>query len=255
MRKRLDELRRQRDRRRGDLLALLGRDGRSGSLLEHLLVPALGGAVTLEEVYDVAVPVENRLGAEGEGFKIVMRALQSGRINVGSMALGIARACFEDAVQYAKDRVVRGQPLGRYQMIQSDIAEMAVALDREWRTGRDRMSPSLQAQLDRGHAISATDHQHALAQRPRAAAALDVVFSCYDAILTPATTGTAPPWDSTGDPAFGTLWSLCGVPAISLPLLHGDDGLPLGVQWVGAPGSDAALLRTARWLEARLRRI
>jgi len=78
---------------------------------------------------DVAVPVENRLGAEGEGFKIVMRALQSGRINVGSMALGIARGCYEDALQYAKDRMVRGQPLGRYQMIQSDIAEMAVALE------------------------------------------------------------------------------------------------------------------------------
>lgn len=75
------------------------------------------------------VPVENRLGAEGEGFKIIMRALQSGRAVVGALALGIARACYEDAVQYANERMIRGSPLGRYQMVQSDIAEMAVAIE------------------------------------------------------------------------------------------------------------------------------
>ena len=78
---------------------------------------------------DFAVPVENRLGAEGEGFKIVMRALQAGRVTVAGKALGIARACFEDAVRYAKERTVRGQPIGRFQMIQSDIAEMATAIE------------------------------------------------------------------------------------------------------------------------------
>lgn len=78
---------------------------------------------------DFTVPVENRLGEEGEGFKIIMRALETGRVVIGSMALGIARACFDDAVRYANERFVRGSALGKYQMIQSDIAEMAVAIE------------------------------------------------------------------------------------------------------------------------------
>jgi len=78
---------------------------------------------------DFVVPVENRLGAEGDGFKIVMRALQPGRITVAAKALGVARACFEDAVHYANERELRGRPIGKFQMIQSDIAEMAVAIE------------------------------------------------------------------------------------------------------------------------------
>ena len=78
---------------------------------------------------DFAVPAENRLGAEGDGFKIVMRALQPGRVTVAAKALGVARACFEDAVEYANARELRGKPIGRFQMIQSDIAEMAVAIE------------------------------------------------------------------------------------------------------------------------------
>ena len=78
---------------------------------------------------DFVVPVENRLGAEGDGFKIVMRALQPGRITVAAKALGVARACFEDAVRYANERELRGRPIGKFQMIQSDIAEMAVAIE------------------------------------------------------------------------------------------------------------------------------
>ena len=78
---------------------------------------------------DFTVPVENRLGAEGDGFKIIMRALESGRIVVGAKALGLALGCLDDAVRYANERVVRGSPIGRFQMIQSDIAEMAVAIE------------------------------------------------------------------------------------------------------------------------------
>ena len=78
---------------------------------------------------DFVVPVENRLGAEGGGFAIVMQALQAGRITVAAKALGVARACFEDAAAYANQRQVRGQPVGRFQMIQSDIADMAVAIE------------------------------------------------------------------------------------------------------------------------------
>jgi len=78
---------------------------------------------------DFVVPVENRLGEEGEGFKIIMRALQPGRLNVAAKCLGLAQACLDDATRYANERTVRGQPIGRFQMIQSDIAEMAVAIE------------------------------------------------------------------------------------------------------------------------------
>jgi alkylation response protein AidB-like acyl-CoA dehydrogenase len=78
---------------------------------------------------DFVVPVENRLGEEGEGFKIIMRALQPGRLNVAAKALGVAQACFEDAVRYANERTVKGQPIGRFQMIQAYIAEMAASIE------------------------------------------------------------------------------------------------------------------------------
>ena len=78
---------------------------------------------------DFVVPVGNRLGEEGQGFPIVMQALQAGRITVAAKALGVARACFEDAVEYANQREVRGRPIGRYQMIQSDIADMATEIE------------------------------------------------------------------------------------------------------------------------------
>lgn len=78
---------------------------------------------------DFVVPVENRLGEEGDGFKIIMRALQGGRAVVGAKALGIAIGAYEDAVRYANERVVRGSPIGKFQMIQAQIAEMAIAIE------------------------------------------------------------------------------------------------------------------------------
>ncbi|MBU3738139.1 MAG: acyl-CoA dehydrogenase [Rhodoferax sp.] len=78
---------------------------------------------------DFVVPVENRLGAEGEGAKIIMRALQPGRLNVAAKCVGLAQACFEEATRYANERTVRQQPIGRLQMIQDAIAEMATAIE------------------------------------------------------------------------------------------------------------------------------
>jgi Asp-tRNA(Asn)/Glu-tRNA(Gln) amidotransferase A subunit family amidase len=132
-------------------------------------------------------------------------------------------------------------------------AEMAANLDREWDKGRDRLSPSLRAQLERGRAVSALDYQRARARIPLLNAGFESVFERCDAILTPSAAGTAPQGlEATGDPAFCTLWTLCGMPAVSLPLMQGSNGLPLGVQLVGPRGSDARLLRTARWMAARV---
>ena len=131
-------------------------------------------------------------------------------------------------------------------------AEMAFNLDAEWTRGRDKLSPSLQQQLQRGRELRALDYQQALARIPQLIDGFDELFQRYDAILTPAAPGSAPPLAHTGDPVFCTLWSLCGMPALNLPLLHSSDNLPLGLQLVGRRGDDARLLRSARWLADRL---
>jgi len=131
-------------------------------------------------------------------------------------------------------------------------AEMAVQLEPEWTSGREQLSDSLRKQLARGRDIRAFDYLQAQAHTARLVAGFSELFSRFAALITPATASTAPALGSTGDPAFGTLWSLAGLPALSLPLLRGSDGLPLGVQLVGARGADARLLRSARWLERAL---
>jgi Asp-tRNA(Asn)/Glu-tRNA(Gln) amidotransferase A subunit family amidase len=126
---------------------------------------------------------------------------------------------------------------------------MAANLDAEWTRGRDRLSASLQAQLERGRAVTALAYQQAVARIPLINAGFEEIFERCDAILTPAAPGTAPAGlEATGDPSFCTLWTLAGMPAITLPLMQGENGLPIGVQLVGPRGSDARLLRTARWL-------
>jgi len=132
-------------------------------------------------------------------------------------------------------------------------AEMAANLDLEWEKGRDKLSEPLRKLLERGRAVPALEYQRALARIPLLNKALAEIFENVDAILTPAAPGTAPKGlGATGDPSFCTLWTLCGTPAISLPLMQGGNGLPLGVQLVGARHGDARLLRTARWLVGEL---
>jgi Asp-tRNA(Asn)/Glu-tRNA(Gln) amidotransferase A subunit family amidase len=101
--------------------------------------------------------------------------------------------------------------------------------------------------------VSALDYQRAIRRiRPVYESFEELFEQRYDAILTPAAPGTAPAGlGSTGDPSFCTLWTLCGMPALSVPLMQGESGLPLGVQLVGPRQGDARLLRTARWLSAQ----
>jgi alkylation response protein AidB-like acyl-CoA dehydrogenase len=74
---------------------------------------------------DVRVPVENRIGEEGEGFKITMSAFDHGRYTVGSGATGIIRAALEASVKYAKERTTFGKPIAEHQLIQEKIARMS----------------------------------------------------------------------------------------------------------------------------------
>ncbi len=131
-------------------------------------------------------------------------------------------------------------------------ADLAKNLGGHYRRGRDRMSDKLGGMIESGYKVTAVDYHQALDRREVLYAGLEEVFERYDAILTPAAIGQAPGLETTGDPIFCTLWTLLGVPAVSLPLLQGDDGLPIGVQLVGPRGDDARLLRNARWLIDRL---
>ncbi|HWP24095.1 MAG TPA: amidase [Candidatus Binatia bacterium] len=133
-------------------------------------------------------------------------------------------------------------------------AEMAFNLDREWKNSRERLSEKLRAQIERGREARAVDYLHALSRiGPVHESFLELFEQRYDAILTPAAPGAAPKGlASTGDPSFCTLWTLCGMPCITLPLLQSADGLPIGVQLVGPRDGDARLLRTARWLAAKI---
>jgi Asp-tRNA(Asn)/Glu-tRNA(Gln) amidotransferase A subunit family amidase len=128
--------------------------------------------------------------------------------------------------------------------------EMAVNLEAVWDKGADQVSESLRAQLARGREIPALDYLRALASiAPMLESFTELLERRYDAILTPAAPGPAPKGlGSTGDPVFCTPWTLCGMPAISVPLMQGSNNLPIGVQLVGPREGDARLLRTAHWL-------
>jgi len=133
--------------------------------------------------------------------------------------------------------------------------DMAANLEREWRAGKEQLSPQLRELIERGREVRAVDYLRALRGVSGAIDNFEELFmERYDAILTPASLGTAPKGlGSTGDPAFCSLWTLLGMPAISIPLMQGANGLPLGVQLVGRRGYDARLMRTARWLVEKLR--
>ena len=103
-------------------------DGVTTSSIHHKLGGRIGnvGSITLR---DVRVPAENRVGAEGDGFKIAMSALDNGRYTVASGAVGLIEACLEASVAYAKKRETFGKPIGKHQLVQQKIANMVAGRD------------------------------------------------------------------------------------------------------------------------------
>lgn len=86
-------------------------------------------SATAELIFkNVKVPKENLLGKEGEGFKIAMGTLDGGRIGIAAQALGIAQGAYENALEYAKERIQFGEPIGKQQAISFKIADMATKL-------------------------------------------------------------------------------------------------------------------------------
>jgi butyryl-CoA dehydrogenase len=85
---------------------------------------------TLEILFDnCRIPVENRLGEEGEGFKIAMKTLDGGRNGIAAQAVGIAQGALDAALAYAKERVQFGQPIAKLQAIQFKLADMATKIE------------------------------------------------------------------------------------------------------------------------------
>jgi Asp-tRNA(Asn)/Glu-tRNA(Gln) amidotransferase A subunit family amidase len=115
------------------------------------------------------------------------------------------------------------------------------------------LSSELQLIVARGRKISEAEYTDALAVKASAQTFFDELFVEFDAIIAPCAAGEAPKFGSgTGDPIFCTLWTLAGLPCVSLPLLVGDNNLPIGVQLIGPIEKDDRLLRTARWLQLHL---
>lgn len=94
--------------------------------------PKLGirASATSEIIFDnFQCPVENRVGNEGDGFKIAMTVLDAGRVGIAAQALGIAQACLDASVEYSRVREAFGQPIGSFQMIQQKLADMKCRVD------------------------------------------------------------------------------------------------------------------------------
>lgn len=132
-------------------------------------------------------------------------------------------------------------------------SNLARNFETEYERGRDQLSDLLRKMMERGKTYLAVDYTRAVEKVPVLNGLLGEIFERFDVLLTPPAPGQAPlGLGATGNPVFCTIWTLCGTPAVTLPLLEGADGMPLGVQLVGPRGDDARLLRTARWLESRL---
>jgi Asp-tRNA(Asn)/Glu-tRNA(Gln) amidotransferase A subunit family amidase len=118
---------------------------------------------------------------------------------------------------------------------------------------RDRLSPRLNALIDEGLGITDSGLARGLAKKELLARELDAFLSAFDGLITPPTLGEAPAdLTQTGDPAFCTIWSLCGVPAVTIPTGRGPAGLPFGLQLVGPRSADDRLLPVALWCDERI---
>lgn len=161
---------------------------------------------------------------------------------------GFAELC--EALGEAIDEVDLPHPFDRAIELHRTVmhADIARYFRRYYETGGENLSERLREIIEDGCKVLAVDYTLARDWIEILNAALEEIFDRYDAIVTPAVPGEAPAIATTGDPAFCTIWTYCRVPAITVPLLVGAEGLPIGVQVVGRRGQDGRLLRTARWL-------
>lgn len=112
----------------------------------------------------------------------------------------------------------------------------------------EQLSDGLSQLLAQGEQVSVMRHHANLQLAASARAMIPSVLADSDAMLAPSAIGEAPGIEQTGDPVFGRIWTLLGLPCIHLPFFRGQSGLPVGLQLIGRHGEDLALLRIARTL-------
>ena len=134
-------------------------------------------------------------------------------------------------------------------------SDMARSFSEEYKKSKNKLSDKIIEAIERGMKYTSVEYNNALAKVDVANAYFNQFFHDYDAILTPSACGEAPKGlKSTGNPIFCTIWTYCGMPCISLPLLQGKNGLPVGVQLVSSLFDDERLFRNASWLTSKIKR-
>ena len=128
-------------------------------------------------------------------------------------------------------------------------SHLAAVFRREYEETPGQLSDKLKARIALGIPLAASVLVEATDRADERRRLLDRLFADYDAVLTPAAPGEAPAdLTTTGNAAFNAIWTQCGVPAVSVPLLEGANGMPLGVQVVAPRSRDANALAVSRWL-------
>ena len=116
------------------------------------------------------------------------------------------------------------------------------------------MSKHIIALIEQGQGVDFATYQAAITAAVAGRRALDGIFADVDVLLCPSAMGEAPKGleTGTGDPVFNRMWTLLGSPCVNLPGHTGANGLPVGVQAVGALGQDEKLLAHCAWMEQRI---
>jgi len=134
-------------------------------------------------------------------------------------------------------------------------SDMARSFSEEYKKSKNKLSDKIIEAIERGMKYTSVEYNNALAKVDVANAYFNQFFHDYDVILTPSACGEAPKGlKSTGNPIFCTIWTYCGMPCISLPLLQGKNGLPVGVQLVSSLFDDERLFRNASWLTSKIKK-
>jgi aspartyl-tRNA(Asn)/glutamyl-tRNA(Gln) amidotransferase subunit A len=141
--------------------------------------------------------------------------------------------------------------LRRHRLIMA--AEAAAVHEHRYREHPEDYPERISALIEEGRAIPKSAYQQALDQLRDARAAAHRMLDAGDVMVCPAALGEPPDRQSTGDPAFNSPWSYLGLPTVCMPVALSEAGLPLGVQLVGRPRAEPALLAAAAWCERALR--
>jgi Asp-tRNA(Asn)/Glu-tRNA(Gln) amidotransferase A subunit family amidase len=133
-------------------------------------------------------------------------------------------------------------------------SDMAKSFSIDYQKFKNLLSDQIVEAIERGQKYKAIEYNEACLKINEVTSYFDEFFHDYDAILTPSACGEAPKdLKTTGNPIFCTIWTYCGMPSISLPLLQGKNKLPIGIQLVSSLYDDERLFRNATWLTGKIK--